>query len=730
MANFIENLGLEEILESEETLNGFLGYILENGKAIVGYSGNPNIYMPMGMADFFVRTIIDKDAESIDVVGLDTHVAGRNIWKMSISIDITPEDADAHEKRLVMSRDTDGRGMAVVNVLNADVLPSFLEDDVCELQMCAFADSIDYFADESEYEKAQPSTPTGQKYMLSDGSIFPSGFMLNHDPDRSEDEKDYSLDDRVLIRGTVKTLFRGTVKIGEDSVDSFLRCLIDTEFGELELIHTLDLVDKSQYDNIKEGATVAGVFVLSGDAAIYKYSDGFVLDEEHDLMALRYSICQKNAERPRTIFAKDSVYISETNGTEINGIDGIIAKIKEVMDSKSNDYSAYMATITSTDSDSLKYSAQKRCVILANGEDGDYESIAFIETDEKGRIAKLTVTDNPGYYFEIDRAPETEFTDFDEFRTPESYSEAMITRAKVTGFLDDESNINQYLDLDNTPEHMFFLQKAKALDVAIGLFSRKNPEGDVEQFIKNLFGYYFAKAVELGFSRDISGNFTAFHFIHFALVEAEKDEPVFGIRRDLIPKLEYAYNKGKIFYKDFSLFYEFDIDNEDYKKELINAFVTVQKIGLKCVNRDFMKSYFGLSFSGTQSDSVKTEYPIPESLQILHYCFNSNNFNCLCRCLSENCTYTSHWVMEEMVGARVIENYLKAKSDAIEKSQAYVQAEYAEIHSGSCKGFALAMFQNDFSSPSCLIITKQNNLREIESIEICMPELFDYTILS
>lgn len=86
--------------------------------------------------------------------------------------------------------------------------------------------------------------------------------------------------------------------------------------------------------------------------------------------------------------------------------------------------------------------------------------------------------------------------------------------------------------------------------------------------------------------------------------------------------------------------------------------------------------------------------------------------------------------MEEMVGAHKIENYLKAKSDAIEKSQAYVQAEYAEIHSGPCKGFALAMFQNDFSSPSCLIITKQNNLREIESIEICMPELFDYTILS
>lgn len=86
--------------------------------------------------------------------------------------------------------------------------------------------------------------------------------------------------------------------------------------------------------------------------------------------------------------------------------------------------------------------------------------------------------------------------------------------------------------------------------------------------------------------------------------------------------------------------------------------------------------------------------------------------------------------MEEMVGARKIENYLKSKSDAIEKSQAYVQAEYAEIHSEPCKGFALAMFQNDLDSPSCLIITKQNNLWEIESIEICMTELFDYTILS
>ena len=49
--------------------------------------------------------------------------------------------------------------------------------------------------------------------------------------------------------------------------------------------------------------------------------------------------------------------------------------------------------------------------------------------------------------------------------------------------------------------------------------------------------------------------------------------------------------------------------------------------------------------------------------------------------------------MEEMVGARKIENYLKSKSDAIEKSQAYVQAEYAEIHSGPSRDLRWLCFR-------------------------------------
>ena len=37
MANFLEHLGLEFLMETEEEVRGLFGYIAQNGKPITGY---------------------------------------------------------------------------------------------------------------------------------------------------------------------------------------------------------------------------------------------------------------------------------------------------------------------------------------------------------------------------------------------------------------------------------------------------------------------------------------------------------------------------------------------------------------------------------------------------------------------------------------------------------------------------------------------------------------------
>ena len=86
--------------------------------------------------------------------------------------------------------------------------------------------------------------------------------MRNHDPENPEAERNGDIDDLTLIRGTVKTIYWGTTKFGEQKYDLYIRCIIETQFGDLELIHTIEQVAEEQRMYIKPGCVVSGVFVF------------------------------------------------------------------------------------------------------------------------------------------------------------------------------------------------------------------------------------------------------------------------------------------------------------------------------------------------------------------------------------------------------------------------------------------------------------------------------------
>lgn len=390
MANCLDSLGLGFFMDSEEDAMALIGFVAENGKVVKGYYDYPYIKHFFGDAELVLNTV--RTQTGLESSGFNAQPAGRCIWNVKIITDITPEDMDVTEKRLLVSM-PDGTGAVVTDIIKPDVLPSFLEGDELKLQMAALAQSIDYFATEEEYVNDWPG-----EISLGDGVIMPANFLFNHNPNIDENRKDYSRDCLVLIRGTVKEFRDGMLQFGDTSERGYIRCSIDTSFGELELVHTLEQVKKEQYKNLRAGCIVSGTFILSGDAAIYEYENGIVIDEEHNLRLLRYTFVKGSADRLVSILDENAVYHSESSEKTIRGKNEIIEYLHYVQDNTLHKYFAKMAIIQYTDV-TFRFDIGKRCIALASDNEDNIESIVFIEQNDEGLIKEIYLSTDRSYHF-------------------------------------------------------------------------------------------------------------------------------------------------------------------------------------------------------------------------------------------------------------------------------------------------------------------------------------------
>ncbi len=573
--NMIECLGLDFLTEDEETFGGFVGAVCSEGKGIVGYYGYPYLNREFGCAQFVARTELNEEEKRLEFTGLDTHLSGVAVWDTLLSgMNLQPKDADPLTRRVVVKRASDGGGMAVVNIVNADVLPSFLENDRVKMQMVAFPEEIHYYPDEDAYAADQPDAPNGKKWLLADGSMLASGIFKNHAPDNPDNDKDHYSDNYMLIRGTVKKIYSGVVKFGEEEIPTFVRTIINTEHGDLEIAHTIDQVDEADKEHMKVGATVWGVFVLSGDVAIYEYDNGIIRDEEHNLALLRYTLQKGDPKRMHGVLRESSVYVSEASGKEWVGPKEIIDRLQFVRDSNPNkDYYAHLATITSIDDgeEELAYGVGQRCVILAEEEENNYVSIAFLDMDEEGYITKLTISVNGRYHFKVDE-PVRPKSILDDFKVPESVAEPILTRARFHGFLDYE--VEDETVLGRMGNVKTYESNAQQILEAFEDY----PEIETEDKYANVFGYLFAKSIESDHSWR-HGDREQFRLVvSYSPGDALVGELYTHLQSTVEEKVKIAYDYGKQFYKDLMTFCAMH-EECSFEEELLKAAVIVQQIG-------------------------------------------------------------------------------------------------------------------------------------------------------
>lgn len=422
MAFYIEHLGLDFLFESKEIEDAFINYVVQKGTPIIGYDNMIYFNKHLGTAQIIISgKAQEQDGKKcIELQDISTHCSGIAVWKFRV-IDELSENYDECDKQLLVRR-TDGGGMAVVNVLNNDVLPSYEPDTVIEAQVIGFPESITYYTDEAEFENSVVAQRNGEAIIPREGMVVPVGIFVDSD---SSDDTDSLQRNIVNVHGKIKKLRRGEVNLedivnNEDTKKVFypmVCCVIDTEYGELEIVHTSNMLDETQLKKIKVGAVVDFYGIISADAAIDDYEKSFVKNHENNLHALSYSMCGACAERLLPILSDDFSFYSETSQKSCGSVDEFMERLKNIC-ANGLKCSTRFATITNVkepgeNEPKLDFGIGERCFVIRYEGDDNFSSIAFIENDEFGKIKRVYLSDDPRYFFTLDEIPET-YCDFVE----------------------------------------------------------------------------------------------------------------------------------------------------------------------------------------------------------------------------------------------------------------------------------------------------------------------------
>lgn len=565
---YIENLGLEFLAETDEDITALAGAVCSDGKLIQGYYNTPYINHEFGNAQFIARTTRTGE-KSLALSGLDVHVVGSTVWTFGISHETSSSNDDPLSRRVVAHKLDDGTGIAVIDLVNADVLPSFMEHDDITAQMIGFPILINYYKDEEAYADDQPEMLNGRKMLLADGSVFPAGLMSDKENKTKDDEA------TMIIRGTVKSAYWGSVEFGKEKWPSFIKVIINTQFGDLEIVHTEEQIKEDQKELIKVGSVVNGLFRLSGDVAIFDYQKGYIRDFEHNLALMRYTLQKGYAERLRSVLSEGAEYYSEWSDESYYGKDAIIDRFVDVGEANAHrPFFAHFATITEIvdGEEDVDHAVGDRCIIIAMETEDNLESICFIDCNEENEIVKINVTRNPRYRFKLDER-KTYPKLMEDYEPATDASEAIIVRSHFHGFLDYE------VSKENVEDEAIYTGYYKQTAEKIVRDIKANPTDDILEFLPRVYSYLFVNSIEKQLSDNRESDKDNFSVESITLSNINsKYEP--GNWNEYVTKcLLCSYELAAQFYKDFINKRELLCTEEGFEEDLISTLVLVQQIG-------------------------------------------------------------------------------------------------------------------------------------------------------
>lgn len=358
MAVRFDSFSLDQLVAKPDDAFRLCSLAMAGGQRVQGYSGD-YFRMYLGDAMVTVRTMVDVSTGEEMLLGMDTHAVSDCVWDCRIIKDVTPADADPLARRLLVSVDGCDH-TALVDVLCADVRPEYTPGMALKLNMVAFPMRIVY--SESGKGKVVEATEEG-----------------------------------VLLEGIVKDAKVGESSMGLEMMTKFVRATIETSMGDIELCHPFDMIPEDQKDLVGNGSVVSAYCQFSGDAAIGKYIGGIIYNEEQDMVLLSDFFRNGNMARLRPIMRSDCVAVFLNNRQE--GLEMSLSLLEEVGKDLREAGLCHAVPGRVTGGEGLARPGQ-RCLLLGNGNEGEYAFLCLLDVDSLGRIRSLNITNDARYEFE------------------------------------------------------------------------------------------------------------------------------------------------------------------------------------------------------------------------------------------------------------------------------------------------------------------------------------------
>ena len=358
MAIRFDSFSLNNLVAKPDDAFRLCSLAMAGGQRVPGYSGD---YFRMYLGDTMVvvRTMLDTESGQEELLGMDTHAVSDCVWTCRVVKDVTPADADPMSRRLLVN--VDGReDTALVDVLCADVLPEIIPGMEIQMNMVAFPLRIVYSED-------------------GKGSVLEA------------------TDDAVLLEGVVKDAKVGESYMGLEMMTRFARITVETPMGDIEMCHAMDAISEDQKDLVKNGSVVSAYCQLSGDAAIGKYSAGIRFSVDQDMKVLTAFFRDGGVQRLRPIMRSDCAVTFLENRQE--GIELSLSLLNEVARELREVGLCHGTPGRVTGGTGLSIPGQK-CLLLGNGNEGEYAFLCLPEVDSLGRIRYLRIINDARYEFE------------------------------------------------------------------------------------------------------------------------------------------------------------------------------------------------------------------------------------------------------------------------------------------------------------------------------------------
>ena len=525
MGNFLNELGFNFVNENGDIAQGLIADTIQYGKVVTGYYDLPYVNQHYGEMQICAR-VGNGEGDIQEFKGFDAHCDSLNVWQLRIIDKLPLRNKDDKTEVKLLTTSADGHNFLHIDVLNGDALPSYKKDEVIELQVIAFANEAEFYADEDDYFNRAGIESEDGKYIVGLNSVFPVGLF-------SEDE--YAKD-VVQVVGEIKKMRFGQCKFDEEEITPNFRFYIDTRFGELVIVMPVEYLNNLENkENIAVGKIISCFARLSGDAAVQEYENGIVKDAEHNLKLVAYSFEKGDPERLRSVFAKNFSYHSDSSGKDIQSVDELIEFLQYVRENAPTTYTSY-ATITgiSEGKEELKYPVGTRCAVIRYDGEEEWDAIIFVDTDDEGNIERIYLTKEPRYCFSVDEPPADAGDDLADVFASQTWQEAIVVRAHFHNLLDREQ------DLDSVENAIL----ENEIEISVTLS---------DLFDADISEDTFAEAYMRGVKK--SG-------------AEEYDE-------------ERLLRYGKQFYRDFTL----RLSDEDQKDQFEDALILVCAVGLM-YNRD------------------------------------------------------------------------------------------------------------------------------------------------